>query len=112
MTLFVTEFRYKEGHAIRHWNDTQHCYSLELETQQIWDYVGDKYVHRLNQSKIDSKSVMTNFHCTSEDGGCGTCGSNEDYSGIGDAFYSSKVEEVFRIHLFSCTDNMKLLCSL
>ncbi|XWS27034.1 hypothetical protein CRYUN_Cryun26dG0081200 [Craigia yunnanensis] len=30
--------RYKEGHAVRHWKDTQHCYSLELISQQIWDY--------------------------------------------------------------------------
>ncbi|GJX88371.1 putative nucleotidyltransferase, ribonuclease H, partial [Tanacetum coccineum] len=33
-----------------------HCYSLELETQQILDYVGYKYVNQLNQSKVGSKS--------------------------------------------------------
>ncbi|KAI8024373.1 BRAP2 RING ZnF UBP domain-containing protein 1 [Camellia lanceoleosa] len=43
---FVGCGRYEERHAIRHWKDTQHCYSLELETQQVWDYVGDIYVHR------------------------------------------------------------------
>lgn len=85
------KFRYEEGHAIRHWNDSQHCYSLELETQQIWDYVGDKYVHRLNQSKIDAKSVSTNFRCS-------TCGYNED-SGISSALVSSKGEAVLFLHL-------------
>ncbi|GJZ36330.1 sucrose synthase 7-like protein [Tanacetum coccineum] len=33
-----------------------HCYSLELETQLILNYVGYKYVNQLNQSKVCSKS--------------------------------------------------------
>ncbi|KAK2991921.1 hypothetical protein RJ640_006098 [Escallonia rubra] len=90
---FVGCGRYEEGHAKKHWSDTQHCYSLELETQQIWDYVGDKYVHRLNQSKLDGKTAMTNYRCTSLDEECGTCGYNED-SGIGGALIGSKVEAI------------------
>eukprot|EP00850_Spirogloea_muscicola_P009482 SM000053S17439 [mRNA] locus=s53:368169:371669:- [translate_table: standard] len=54
---FVGCGRYKEGHAIRHWKDSQHCYSLELDSQRVWDYVGDGYVHRLIQSKTDGKFV-------------------------------------------------------
>lgn len=34
-----------------------HLYSLELETQRVWDYVGDGYVHRLIQNKADGKLV-------------------------------------------------------
>ncbi|MFS8009447.1 putative transcription factor C2H2 family [Helianthus anomalus] len=49
---FVGCGRYKKGHAIEHYRQAQHCYSLELETKQIWDYVGDKYVHRLNHQKL------------------------------------------------------------
>lgn len=90
---FVGCGRYKEGHAIRHWKDTQHCYSMELETQQIWDYVGDSYVHRLNHSKADGKPVTTNSHCISLKEDCGTCGCSED-SGISGALYSSKVEAI------------------
>ncbi|CAK9170946.1 unnamed protein product [Ilex paraguariensis] len=99
---FVGCGRYEEGHAKNHWSGTQHCYSLELETQQIWDYVGDNYVQRLNQSKADGKSVMTNAHCVSLDGECGTCANNED-SGIGDALLSSKVEAIVDeyIHLLA-----------
>ncbi|KAK6153763.1 hypothetical protein DH2020_013402 [Rehmannia glutinosa] len=41
---FVGCGRYKEGHAISHWKETQHCYSLELETQRVWDYAGDNYI--------------------------------------------------------------------
>ncbi|KAF8691299.1 hypothetical protein HU200_040425 [Digitaria exilis] len=54
--------RYKGGHAIEHWKETQHCYSLELETQKVWDYAGDNYVHRLIQSKTDGKLVEYNCH--------------------------------------------------
>lgn len=85
--------RYKEGHAIRHWRDTQHCYSLDLTTQQIWDYVGDTYVHRLNQSKIDGKMGGMNYRCMSAEGDCGSCECSEDY-GISGALYNSKVEAV------------------
>ncbi|KAI5557491.1 hypothetical protein BDE02_18G106900 [Populus trichocarpa] len=90
---FVGCGRYKEGHAKRHWQDTQHCYSLDLRTQQIWDYVGDNYVHRLNQSKTDGKSIDTNSCCVSFEGDCGTCGCSED-SGISGALFSSKVEAI------------------
>ncbi|GFS40903.1 zinc finger (ubiquitin-hydrolase) domain-containing protein [Actinidia rufa] len=90
---FVGCGRYEERHAISHWKDTQHCYSLELETQQVWDYVGDSYVHRLNQSKTDSKSAMVNSRCTSHHVECGTCGCTED-SGISGALFDSKVEAI------------------
>lgn len=49
--------RYKEGHAREHFAETGHLYSLELETQRVWDYAGDGYVHRLIQSKSDGKLV-------------------------------------------------------
>ncbi|SPO40746.1 uncharacterized protein PSFLO_06228 [Pseudozyma flocculosa] len=49
--------RYKAGHAHRHFEETGHLYSLELETQRVWDYAGDGYVHRLIQNKADGKLV-------------------------------------------------------
>ncbi|KAK7857588.1 BRAP2 RING ZnF UBP domain-containing protein 1 [Quercus suber] len=90
---FVGCGRYKKGHAIEHYKDTQHCYSLDMQTQQIWDYVGDNYVHRLNQSKIDSKLAGMSSPCMSLEGSCGTCGCSED-SGISGALFSSKVEAI------------------
>ncbi|XP_010533139.1 PREDICTED: BRCA1-associated protein-like isoform X2 [Tarenaya hassleriana] len=48
--------RYKEGHSIKHWKQTHHCYSLDSRTRQILDYIGDVYVHRLNRSKVDGIS--------------------------------------------------------
>ncbi|XP_073219992.1 BRAP2 RING ZnF UBP domain-containing protein 1 isoform X2 [Cicer arietinum] len=93
---FVGCGRYKEGHAIRHWKDTQHCYSLDFRTQQIWDYVGDNYVHRLNQdqSKTDSKSEEMRFRCMSQEGDCGTCECHEDLE-VSGAFFNSKVEAYY-----------------
>ncbi|GAB4849703.1 hypothetical protein Ancab_004497 [Ancistrocladus abbreviatus] len=90
---FVGCGRYKGKHTIQHWKDTQHCYSLELETQRVWDYVGDSYVHRLNHSKAEGKSATTNSHCMLLDGDCGTCDGSED-SEISGALFNSKVEAI------------------
>lgn len=52
--------RYVEGHAFKHYTDTHHCYSMQLENNRVWDYVGDNFVHRLLQNKTDGKLVETN----------------------------------------------------
>ncbi|KAH9257472.1 hypothetical protein BASA83_000983 [Batrachochytrium salamandrivorans] len=49
--------RYVQGHAFMHFKDTGHVYALELETQRVWDYAGDGYVHRLIQNRTDGKLV-------------------------------------------------------
>ena len=50
-------YRYASGHAVSHWRETDHCYSLELDTQRVWDYLGDGYVHRLIASKTHGHLV-------------------------------------------------------
>ncbi|KAJ1443910.1 Zinc finger, UBP-type [Sesbania bispinosa] len=64
-------------------------------TQQIWDYVGDSYVHRLNQnqSKIDGKLEEMNSRCMSLEGDCDVCECREDL-GIDGALFNSKVEAI------------------
>lgn len=52
--------RYVQGHAFKHYLDTQHCYSMQLENNRVWDYVGDNFVHRLLQNKTDGKLVEGN----------------------------------------------------
>ncbi|KAK8641739.1 hypothetical protein V6N13_011117 [Hibiscus sabdariffa] len=89
---FVGCGRYKGGHAIIHWKETQHCYSLELETQRVWDYAGDNYVHRLIQSKTDGKLVELNSHCLHANDGCGSCHCVD--SGINEAMLSCEAEIV------------------
>lgn len=49
--------RYTNGHASSHYLDTEHLYALELNTQRVWDYCGDRYVHRLIQNQQDGKLV-------------------------------------------------------
>jgi len=50
--------RYVEGqHAQSHFQATQHTFAVEIETQRVWDYIGDGYVHRLIQNKTDGKLV-------------------------------------------------------
>jgi len=49
--------RYGRAHAYAHYSRTTHLYALELETQRVWDYAADGYVHRLIQNKADGKLV-------------------------------------------------------
>lgn len=39
--------RYAGKHAYRHYERTGHTFSLDLETQRVWDYDRDVYVHRI-----------------------------------------------------------------
>lgn len=34
--------RYQSGHARDHFTETGHAYSMEIETQRVWDYMEDK----------------------------------------------------------------------
>ncbi|KAK8926220.1 hypothetical protein KSP39_PZI018202 [Platanthera zijinensis] len=90
---FVGCGRDNEGHAFKHWKDTQHCFALDLETQRVWDYVGDKYVHRINTSNSDDVSSEMNSYCRSSGEQFESCSYGED-SGISEALPSSKVEAV------------------
>ncbi|CAN6230600.1 unnamed protein product [Urochloa humidicola] len=84
--------RYKGGHAIEHWKETQHCYSLELETQKVWDYAGDNYVHRLIQSKTDGKLVEYNCHGGhTPENTCSLCSGD---SAMSEALLNSKFEAI------------------
>ncbi|ONM12972.1 zinc finger (ubiquitin-hydrolase) domain-containing protein [Zea mays] len=90
---FVGCGRYQEGHAKQHWKDTQHCYSLDLETQRVWDYVGDSFVHRLNQSKSDAKHAKFKSKSKYSGDECVNCSCNDD-SDMGGAMFSSKAETI------------------
>ena len=45
------------SHARQHYHDTLHAYALCTETQHVWDFAGNGYVHRLLQNKDDGKLV-------------------------------------------------------
>ena len=45
------------SHATQHYDETLHAYALDTETQHVWDFAGQGYVHRLLQNKEDGKLV-------------------------------------------------------
>lgn len=49
--------RYDNAHAIDHYEATGHCYAMDMESQRVWDYLSDSYVHRLLQNQVDGKLV-------------------------------------------------------
>lgn len=50
----------QSSHARTHYNETLHAYALNTETQHVWDFAGQGYVHRLLQNKDDGKLVEVN----------------------------------------------------
>jgi BRCA1-associated protein len=48
------------SHARTHYDETLHAYALNTETQHVWDFAGQGYVHRLLQNKEDGKLVEVN----------------------------------------------------
>ena len=44
-------------HARQHYLSTLHAYALEIDTQYVYDFVGDGFVHRIIQNKEDGKLV-------------------------------------------------------
>lgn len=49
--------RYDRKHALDHFRSTGHTYAVELDTQRVWDYSGDGYVHRLILNRTDGKMI-------------------------------------------------------
>ena len=44
------------GHAKQHYDETLHAYAVDTETQHVWDFAGQGFVHRLIQN-VDGKIV-------------------------------------------------------
>ncbi|KAJ2511250.1 hypothetical protein H4217_007477 [Coemansia sp. RSA 1939] len=83
--------RYANAHAKEHFEHTQHPYSLELESQRVWDYVGDGYVHRILQNMADRKVIALDTynasggHRQDVDGVNGSAGAGAGDADTGDA---------------------------
>mmetsp|Transcript_62678 Transcript_62678/g.152579 ORF Transcript_62678/g.152579 Transcript_62678/m.152579 type:complete len:1219 (+) Transcript_62678:11-3667(+) len=56
----VSAHRFHHSHAAQHYNETLHAYALDTQTQHVWDFAGQGYVHRLLQNKEDGKLVEMN----------------------------------------------------
>ncbi|KAF9078193.1 BRCA1-associated protein 2-domain-containing protein [Rhodocollybia butyracea] len=83
--------RYGRAHAEAHYQSTTHLYALELETQRVWDYAGDGYVHRLIRNRADGKLVELPSAASS-------MGTTPRESGLGpstaDALTAEKIEAI------------------
>jgi BRCA1-associated protein len=71
---------------------TTHLYALELETQRVWDYAGDAYVHRLIQNRTDGKLVE--LPSASITTGSGADNSRALGPGPADAMAAEKIEAI------------------
>jgi BRCA1-associated protein len=52
--------QFATSHALQHYDESLHAYALDTETQHVWDFAGQGYVHRLLQNKGDGKLVEVN----------------------------------------------------
>lgn len=59
---FIGCSRYMNKHAQEHFDATKHTYALELESQKVWDYTKEAYLHRLVSSNCGKvvEVVQTN----------------------------------------------------
>ncbi|THH28576.1 hypothetical protein EUX98_g5615 [Antrodiella citrinella] len=85
--------RYRRAHAQAHYERTTHLYALELETQRVWDYAGDGYVHRLIQNKADGKLVELPS-AASMSGGASARGGDGGGPSAADALTAEKIEAI------------------
>jgi len=56
---FIGCSRYKNKHAQEHFETTKHTYALELETQKVWDYTKEAFLHRLVSSNCGKVVEVT-----------------------------------------------------
>ncbi|KAI0343098.1 zf-UBP-domain-containing protein [Trametopsis cervina] len=87
--------RYRRAHAQAHYEATTHLYALELETQRVWDYAGDGYVHRLIQNKADGKLVeLPSAASALSMGGSARGGEGGGGPSAADALSAEKIEAI------------------
>lgn len=53
------------GHSHAHFLETQHCYTMELGANRVWDYVGDNFVHRLVATDSNDGKMVEAGHADS-----------------------------------------------
>ncbi|OAD07488.1 C2H2-type zinc finger transcription factor [Mucor lusitanicus CBS 277.49] len=105
--------RYQEAHAYDHFMETNHLYALEIETQRVWDYLGDGYVHRLIQNTVDGAIVelpsrSENSSAATEDsGGFGSSGSGSaDNLGAQGSHQQGKLDSISVDYTYMLTSQL------
>jgi BRCA1-associated protein len=50
--------RYDAKHAFSHFEDSGHCFAMDMESKRVWDYAGDGYVHRIIQDGATGEKLV------------------------------------------------------
>lgn len=53
--------RYQNEHAVQHFEQTGHNFSLDVMTRRVWDYVSDGFVHRLILNQTEDSENATSL---------------------------------------------------
>jgi hypothetical protein len=78
-------------HALAHFHESGHAFSLEIATGRIWSYVGDAYVHRLMHAGVESVGAQS----PAESGGGGTSLVVKPSKAVAVATESQQMDELF-----------------
>ena len=50
--------RYVAKHAFAHYEETGHCFSMDIDSKRVWDYAQDAYVHRIIQDSGTGEKLV------------------------------------------------------
>ncbi|KAK9488976.1 BRCA1-associated protein 2-domain-containing protein [Lipomyces starkeyi] len=96
--------RYDEAHAFQHYMDSDHVYAMDLESQRVWDYASDGYVHRLVQNQSDGKLVeLPSLAASSADTG----GHSRDEHSSGDYVPREKLDSIGMEYTYLLTSQLE-----
>lgn len=90
--------RYRESHVRTHCQAEGHFFSLSLTTQQIWDYLSDRFVHRMlvlldhATGKSERMEIPEGEHPLVEGGGSHAKGKETTAKVLVDAKLDAKIE--------------------
>ncbi|KAK9322946.1 BRCA1-associated protein 2-domain-containing protein [Lipomyces orientalis] len=97
--------RYDEAHAFQHYMEFDHVYAMDLESQRVWDYAGDGYVHRLIQNQSDGKLVeLPSLAASSADH---TGGDSCDENSSGDYVPREKLDSIGMEYTYLLTSQLE-----
>lgn len=100
--------RYDGAHAFAHYEETSHCYAMDLSTQHVWDYAGDGYVHRLIQSKPDFQPQQKHHDPLETGSGARPRHENEAYRAEGeDLVPREKMESMANEYTYLLTSQLE-----
>lgn len=97
--------RYTLGHAREHFDSTSHTYAIDLDSQRVWDYAGDGWVHRLLQNRADGKLVAVDD--PTDEPEPSSHGVTEEDSQMMETMVESKIESIAHEYTMLLTSQLE-----